>query len=167
MKTKKLIKFLIKNAKVNYFVIPLIVLTISFLGSQVTSRGLDWYEGLRFPEWVPSGAFIGTVWSVIYILTVIAVLIVWNTFEESKKFYWIIGLFIFNAFLNALWSFLFFGFNLILGAFIEMIFLEATIIALIVLAYKTNWKVSLLLLPYALWVAFASFLTLKIFLLNS
>lgn len=167
--------------KLNYLVIPLITIAVAVIGSSFTLTGEgSWYrEVLVQPDLTPPNWVFPIAWNTIFVLTTISALIVWNMGPAKKKFLWffdihkedkaysaIISLFVFNAILNVLWSYLFFGIQNILGAFIEIFFIEASLIALIILIYKKSKIASLLLLPYALWVGFATYLNYLILILN-
>ncbi|MBU1131573.1 tryptophan-rich sensory protein [Patescibacteria group bacterium] len=152
--------------KINYFIIPLITVLVSLSGSLLTNSGMDWYDTLNLPAVTPLGSFIGLVWTVIFILTAISALLVWNKAARDNRFKLIIILFIANALLNIFWSFLFFYQHLILAAVIEMIILEITVLILIYLIWKINKTASWLLAPYAVWVIFATYLAVQILLLN-
>lgn len=67
-----------------------------------------------------------------------------------------------NAILNVTWSALFFGNKLIFPAIYDALLLCLSVIFLVIAAWPISRIASLLLIPYALWVAFASFLTLTI-----
>jgi tryptophan-rich sensory protein len=183
------VKFLAKlksEFKWNYIFIPLVTVLVMLLGSYVTQGGMSWYDAelvkpsLNPPKWV-----FPIAWNVIFLLTTFSALIIWNTFpheaaglkrlmnvlfhredEEALRFRLIFWFFSLNAVLNVFWSWLFFSKRWILGAFIEMIFLQVTIWAIIFLSYKKNRGAALLLLPYAAWVLFATFLTWQIYALN-
>jgi len=68
--------------------------------------------------------------------------------------------------LNVFWSYLFFNQHQILASIIEMIILDTTVIVLILLLWPISKLASYLLMPYAVWVAFATYLTYQILLLN-
>jgi translocator protein len=152
--------------RLNYVIIPLFVFLFAFIGSLVTRQGMDWYEGLILPSFTPSGAIISSAWSIIFVLTAISVLIYWSRAYRNLRFVIVISIFIINAILNVLWSYLFFGLHFVGASILEMIFLEATIITLIVLIRRTSRIASILLYPYAIWVIFATFLAYNILLLN-
>ena len=153
--------------KPNYLVIPLVVFLTAFAGSLITSGGLEaWYQTINLPPWTPSGPIIGAAWTIIFILSAISALIVWNKFPRGEQFKRIICTFIANAFLNVLWSYLFFGKHLlswaVLGA-ASLFFSVALLIALI----RPNSKFAVMLLyPYAIWVLFATYLTFIVWTLN-
>ncbi|MCX6708598.1 MAG: tryptophan-rich sensory protein, partial [Candidatus Woesearchaeota archaeon] len=119
----------------NYIIIPLIAVIVAVVGGYLTSGDMAWYKTLKLPSVAPPGWFIGLVWNVIFILTTISVLIVWNTMQKSDNFSIIIGLFVVNALLNVFWSFLFFNQHLINAAMVEAGLLGFSVVALIVLIW--------------------------------
>jgi len=166
--------------KPNYVIIPLVTVLVSVVGSAFTTAGMMWYntEIIR-PELTPPNWIFPIAWTIIYILTTISALIVWNTRTLKKKFLLVFNkksedntfvlimvLFIVNAFLNVFWSLLFFTLRFMYAAFVEMMLLELTVVLLMILIYKRSKIASLLLLPYAVWVAFATYLTSQIIQLN-
>lgn len=167
--------------KANYILIPLVTVAVSFLGSYFTQIGMPWYDAeVLKPTLTPPMIAFPIAWTTIYILTTISALIIWNkgtadyqflwfSFHRkpTPKFIWLIALFVLNAILNTLWTYLFFAQRLMYEAFIEMLILEATIIAIMVLSWRMSKVSSLLLLPYLAWVGFASYLTYQIVQLNS
>lgn len=152
--------------KLNYIIIPLLVVAVSVTGSYFTSGGMEWYATISLPSWTPPGSVIGAVWTFIFILTAISIIIVWNKSERDDRFYFILTLFIVNGILNIGWSFIFFGMHWIAVAFFEAVLLGLTVLALIILIKPVNRLASLLLLPYFLWVSFASYLTYTIWQMN-
>ena len=154
--------------KIKYLIIILVVVGVSLAGGYATSLGLEsWYPSLKFPSFVPSGSFIGLVWTVIYILSAISAMIFFGKDRKKTENYSaVLTLFIANAILNLLWSFIFFAWHNIEWAFYEMLVLEATNLFLIIYSWKSSKISSVLLIPYLLWVGFASYLTLQILFLN-
>jgi translocator protein len=152
--------------KLNYILIPIVVFLTAWIGSTLTDPNSTWYKTLKLPSFAPPGYVIGIVWTVIFILCAISAIIMWNKIPHNNLFWWIIGIFIVNAILNIGWSLLFFNQHMILASIFEMIFLEASTIAIIILAWPLSRLAAGLLLPYAAWVAFATFLAMNIYNLN-
>lgn len=153
--------------KPNYLIIPLITIITASLGSWLTNRGLaTWYQTIKLPDWTPAGSVIGTVWTMIFVLSTISALIVWNRHYKGKNFWLIIVFFLINAGLNVLWSFLFFEAHLIGLAIFEAGLLGLSVIVLIILIWPLSVWAAILLLPYAFWVSFATYLTYNVWLLN-
>lgn len=151
-----------------YIISIVAVFLLSFLGSIITDYGMPWYDGINLPGFTPEGSVIGMIWSIIFILILISVLLFLKNNKEKKelRFNLIVSLFIANAVLNILWSALFFAWNLLFLSIIEMIVLNLTTLLLIVFLWKNNKVSSILLWPYFLWVAFATYLAYSIYLLN-
>jgi len=76
--------------------------------------------------------------------------------EQKTKVALLFGI---NFILNIWWSVLFFGLKLLQFAFVEVILFWISILALILFTRKISKKSAWLLVPYLVWVAFASVLT--------
>jgi len=152
--------------KLNYLIIPLIVLAVAWLGGQLTGSGMDWYRTIKLPSFTPPGSIIGLVWTIIFILSAISAIIFWNKTTTDNRFYWIIAIFIANAILNIAWSYLFFNQHLLGLATIEAAILDLSVIALILLLWPISKISAGLLVPYAGWAAFATYLTYLVWSLN-
>jgi tryptophan-rich sensory protein len=124
-----------------------------------------WYESLAKPDWTPPGFIFAPVWTVLYILMGIAAWLVWQRdgFGASRL---ALSFFIGQLVLNALWSFLFFGAQRPDLAYLEIVVLWVTILITTILFWREKPLAGILLLPYLLWVSFASFLNLAIWQLN-
>ncbi len=153
--------------KLNFLLIPLFTVLVAVSGSRFTSTGLQgWYQNINLPTWTPPGSVIGLVWTVIFILATLSALIVWNKWSHNDHFWWVVVIFVLNGFLNALWSYLFFGQHLIGAAIIEAALLGLSVAVLVVLIWpKSKWA-ALLLVPYAAWTIFATYLTYTVWWLN-
>jgi benzodiazapine receptor len=152
--------------RLNYIIIPLVTLATALLGGRLTSGGMGWYKSINLPTWTPPGAVIGAVWTVLFILAAISALLVWNRAPHDSLFWLIIAIFIVNAVLNVAWSWLFFGQHLLGGAIIEAGVLGLSVAALIIFIWPVSFIAAILLVPYFVWVAFATFLTYKVWSLN-
>lgn len=152
--------------KINYLAIPLITIVTAFTGSFITSLGLGWYETIQRPTWTPSGEIISAVWTILFVLATISALLFWNAKISDDRRHLICGLFVVNAFANITWSLLFFGNHLIGTAMLEAGFLGLETAGIILALWKISKSASILMIPYALWVFFATFLTYSIYVLN-
>lgn len=154
--------------KPSFFVIPLLAFLIVYVGRLLTKSATAWawYRSINLPEVTPPDWVFPIVWNSIFLLSAIAALLVWNNFVRTFSFWLIITLFLTNAFLNIFWTFLFFRHHLIGFALLDAIVLEIVTIALVVFIAKKSVWVSLLLLPYVAWVAFAIYLNYLILMLN-
>lgn len=155
--------------KLNYIVIPLVTFLTALSGSLLTSRGMRWYKTIKLPSWTPAGSVIGAVWTALFILAAICALIVWNSSlrsEQATRFTWILAIFIINAILNVGWSWLFFNQHWLAAAAAEAAALGLSILALVILIWPGSALAASLLIPYAAWVGFATFLTYTVWTLN-
>ena len=152
--------------KLNQIIIIAVVFSLSFIGGQFTSSGMDWYKTISLPSWTPPGSVIGIVWTVIYILTAISAMIVWKVFPRGKHFNIVAVLFVLNAVFNLAWSYIFFYNRMIGAAIFDSLAIEATLLILIPLIWKQSKAAAVLLVPYALWVGFATYLNYTIYVMN-
>jgi translocator protein len=153
--------------KPNYILIPLIAIVVAVGGSMLTGAGMEWYETtLMKPDLTPPKIAFPIAWNIIFVCTTVSALIIFNKAKKNKHYKILLVLFAANAILNVLWSYLFFGIGDVQAALIEMIFIEATIIALMALMWENFRLATVLLIPYLLWVGFATFLTYQILNLN-
>jgi len=135
------------------------------IGSLFTvSQIAGWYAELEKPSFNPPSWVFGPVWTVLYILMGVAFYFLWLHKDTISKKLQI--LFVIQLCLNALWSALFFFVHNPLIAYIDIILMWIMIVALIFDTRKIDRKISWLLVPYLVWVTFASFLNLAIFILN-
>lgn len=161
-------KITFMKIKLNYIIIPLVVIAVAIIGSYFTTPNIEsWYNFLTLPGIAPSGQVIGVVWTVLYVLIAASGLLFWNKSEKDKYFSLIVGIFLANAVLNAFWSYVFFSLNEIGWAVVVSAAMAITIYLLITLLYKRQKVASILLIPYALWVSFATYLNYLIWTLNS
>jgi benzodiazapine receptor len=136
------------------------------IGSLATFPAIPiWYAGLVKPDFVPPNWIFGPVWTLLYILMGLSLYIVWMKKDKRSKQI-AFTLFGFQLFLNSAWSVVFFGLHQPLVAVGVVIALLITIILNIVAFWPFSRRASYLLIPYALWVGFASALTISIAILN-
>ncbi len=153
--------------KPQHLIIPLVTILVAVIGSRFTSVGLaEWYGSIKLPPWTPPGGVIGAVWTTIFVLSTAAALIIWNAPAAKSKLPLFAAVFLLNAALNVAWSWLFFVQHRLALAAWEAVLLDLTCIALVVLAWPVSRLASALLMPYAAWVAFASYLTFTVARLN-
>ncbi|MFA5413417.1 MAG: TspO/MBR family protein [Patescibacteria group bacterium] len=152
--------------KMSFIFIPLAVFGVAAFGSWLTGGGMDWYKTINLPSFTPPGSVIGTVWTIIFILTAISALIFWQKAPRDKRFSWTATFFILNGAFNIFWSYLFFNRHWLGAAVWEAGFLGASVIVLIILIWPVSRLASTLIMPYAAWTTFATYLTYVIWSLN-
>lgn len=139
-------------------------LAIGALGSILTRKGMEAFTNVNQPKLSPPMWLFPVVWTILYILMGISAAMIYETRSEDRREALLIyGL---QLFMNFAWTVLFFGFGWYLAAFIWIVVLEAVIVITIATFAEIRPKACYLLVPYALWVAFAAYLNLGVYLLN-
>ena len=152
--------------KPNFFFIPLFVIITASAASYFADTGRSWYETINLPDWTPSGSVMVIAWTVIFILTSLSILIIWNKYSSEKKFGIIISLFVLNSVLIVGWNVLFFSHQLMGLAFLQAVLLIVNVFLLILLIWRFSPLAAYLLLPYSGWVLFSTVLTFNVWMLN-
>jgi translocator protein len=137
------------------------------LGTIATSQAIPtWYRGLRRPSWTPPGWIFGPVWTTLYTMMGVAAWLVWKAGWEKSSVRRGIGLFVGQLFLNAIWTPLFFGRRAFGAALIDLSLLWGMIVATGIQFYRVSRPAGLLMLPYLLWVSYASSLNAGVWWMN-
>ncbi|MDX2173428.1 MAG: TspO/MBR family protein [Bacteroidota bacterium] len=143
--------------------IPLIIGAISGIA---TASSVDtWFLTLHKPSFNPPNYLFGPVWTTLYILMGISFYLILQSSQDKLRTNAIV-IFCVQLFLNFWWSFIFFKFQLLGIAFIEIIFIWLSILLMIYIFRKINKTAAYLQIPYLLWVSFASILNGSIWWLN-
>lgn len=159
MPTSKFLKLAISLS------IPLVAAVI---GSVFTISSIPtWYSVLEKPSLNPPNWVFGPVWTILYLLMGYALFLVWTAKASSKNINKALKVFGLQLFLNMSWSGVFFGLHEILLGLINIVLLWLAIVWTMYEFSKISKKATYLLIPYLLWVSFASYLNLAILMLNS
>ena len=154
MKLKNVFKLIVS------LIAPLLV---GVIGSYFTMPSIaSWYANLAKPALNPPSWVFGPVWTLLYILMGVAAYLVWRKGIKNKAVQLTLAIFIFQLFLNSFWSLLFFGIHNPGVAFTEILSLWFAISALILASFQVSKLSAYLLIPYLLWVSFASYLNFAI-----
>lgn len=134
-------------------------------GFATTSSVNGWYAEIEKPSWNPPNWIFGPVWSLLYLMMAIAAWQVWRVAEPGSARL-ALGWFAAQLLLNVGWSILFFGLQQPGWAAIEIIALWLAIAITLVLFYRHSKLAGGLLVPYWLWVSFATALNVAIWSIN-
>ena len=156
------------KSKTLKLVLALVVCQLAgVVGSIFTVKAIPtWYASLNKPVFNPPNWIFGPVWIGLYLLMGISLYLVLTKEPRNpavKSALWVFGV---QLVLNAVWTRLFFGAKLPMLAFIEILVLWIFIILTIVKFRRVSRPAAYLLIPYLLWVSFASVLNLALWLLN-
>jgi len=154
--------------QINWLILILFIIGCNLLGAIGTfwtNADSDWYNNLNKPPFNPPSWLFAPVWIFLFSLMGIALYFVF--FSSSSQVRTIaLVLFVIQFVLNILWNYLFFGAHNPLFALIEIVFLLILIILTSVYFFKSNILSGALMIPYVLWVGFASFLNYSIWRIN-
>lgn len=150
-------KFLISIA------IPLLVGGFSAL---ITMGDMGIYKEITRPPLSPPSWVFPVVWAILYFLMGVSLYLVWNKqdiYADKRKAYL---LFCLQLFLNFIWSPVFFTARSYLLAFVILVLLIITVAFMIAAFYEIDKRAGVLQIPYLIWLLFAAYLNMAIYVLN-
>lgn len=155
-----------KNIK-PYVISILIPLAVGGLAAWLTMDSMDVYAKINQPPLAPPGWLFPIVWGILYVLMGISSALVFKnetaSLQEKSSALKVYGL---QLIVNFFWSIIFFNMQNYLFAFIWLMLLWVLIIVMIVRFVRIKPIAGYLQIPYLLWVTFAAYLNLMIYLLN-
>ncbi len=125
----------------------------------------EWYPDIRKPSWTPPDWLFGPVWTLLFLLMAVSAWVFWGR-ACGRALRVGLGLFLGQLALNALWSGLFFAARSPGLAFAEIVVLWAAIAATLMTFGRVSAVAAGLLVPYLLWVTYATVLNGAIWVLN-
>lgn len=147
-----------KYLSLSIWIISLV--TVGFIMGQLTKANVDtWYMQLNLAPLTPPNYLFGIVWSILYVMLGVTG---WLIFCENCKPV-IKTLFLIQLLLNWCWTPLFFHFHLL---FLAMLCLITIIILVKIIVIKAEKLIKILLTPYLIWLLYALYLNIYIWLYN-
>jgi len=135
------------------------------LGALVTVASIgSWYQSIEKPFFTPPSWVFGPAWTVLYLMMGFAAFLIWKADHSLKKM--ALGIFAAQLVLNALWSPAFFGLESPILGLVIIIPLWVLILMCIKIFFLINKTAAYLMVPYILWVSFATLLNVSIWYLN-
>lgn len=152
--------------RMTYLVAIILTTMIGIMSGRTTSSKIEtWYATLQKPVWQPPNWLFGPVWTVLYTLMGIALARLWLAPAGRMRTIALI-LFAVQLVLNALWSPVFFNLEQLGWALVVIVLLVVAIGALMIVSYRVDPIATYLLIPYLVWVLFATALNGSIWQLN-
>ncbi len=143
------------------------VAAVSVLGSWATLPNIPtWYEGLAKPPLIPPNGVFGPVWTVLYALMAFAIWRVLSAHPAMPGRGRAVALFYIQLALNGLWSWSFFAAHSPAAGLVNILVLDAAVIATILLFRRIDRLAAWCLVPYLAWIAFATYLNAGVLILN-
>ncbi len=135
------------------------------IGSVFTAGEIEgWYATLNQPFWTPPNYVFGPVWITLYTLMGIAAYLVSRSPKLGK--YPVLWLFVAHLIVNTFWTIAFFGLHELLLAVFVIVLLAGLIALLMRLFWRYSRMATYLLVPYLLWVLYATSLSIGYLALN-
>jgi tryptophan-rich sensory protein len=147
---------------------PVCINIPGIIGALFTVKSIPgWYNKLRRPALNPPNWIFGPVWTVLYTMIGFSGYLIWSMEGEfSNKYSYAWTMFFTQLFFNFIWTPLFFGMHFVFLAFLDILLMDIFIYLNISAFYSIFPLAGLLLIPYAIWVAFASYLNFSFWILN-
>lgn len=147
-----------------YIISILIALAVGGLSAFLTRGNMNIYDEIQIPPLSPPTWLFPIVWSILYILMGISSATVYESGDQRKT--GALRIYALQLIVNFFWSLIFFNMRAFGFASIWLVLLLALVIWMICLFAKINKKAAYLQIPYVLWLLFALYLTVGVFLLN-
>lgn len=156
------------KTKRSYDLLGLVVWLAITFGVAFTASQFEpgaWYGGIAKPTWTPPGWIFGPVWGLLYLSMAVAAWLVWRERANKPVGLPLVG-YLLQLAVNGLWSWLFFGRQMIVTALVDLLVLVLLVIVTLVLFLRVKRIAGLILIPYLAWISFAAALNFQIWRLN-
>lgn len=145
----------------------LICETTGITSGLIANTGMNaWFDALNKPSWNPPAFLFAPVWTFLYLLMGISLWLIWKSAAPVPQKSNAIILFSLQLFLNFWWSIIFFKFHSPAVALVDIILMLILILLTIISFSKLSKPAAWLLVPYIVWVSFATILNYTIWVLN-
>jgi translocator protein len=124
------------------------------------------YLALELPTWAPPQDAFGLVWPVLYLLIAAAAWRVWRVAHGAAPARTELSLWLAQLVVNAAWPGVFFGLEAFGPAIVVIVVLDLLVVATIVAFARRDRSAALLLVPYLLWILYATALNVAVWQLN-
>ncbi len=135
-----------------------LVLTYAIGSGLWVNTGDNWYRSLNAPKWQPPDFIFGVIWPYNFIVLGVAAVNVSQRLSTG----WVItylSIFAVSIACALTWAYQFYQPHNLSAASIALTLVAILTIPLLIIAFKVSVGIGLLLVPYQLWVAIASFLS--------
>ena len=154
--------------KIKPYVISIaIALAVGGLSALFTKNNMEMYGNIAKPPLSTPGWVFPVAWGILYVLMGIGAAQIYinrsGKEEDARSALFVYGL---QLLVNFFWSIIFFNMQAFLFAFIWLIILWVLVIVMIIMFKRVNKTAAYIQIPYLLWVTFAGYLTLAVYILN-
>lgn len=150
-----------------FLVCAALCLGIGYVGGLSTRPSIPtWYASLAKPWWTPPNIAFPIVWTTLYAMMAVSLWLLWDRTADSAQRTRAITLFLVQLAFNALWSPVFFAWHLVWPAFAIIVVMIVLVVLTIRSAWDINRPAAWLLVPYLMWISYASTLNAGIGIMN-
>lgn len=145
----------------------IVCLAPGLVGSVITAKAIPtWYAFLSKPAFTPPNWLFAPVWTALYVMMGVALFLIWRKGLDYPGAKTAIVLFFVQLILNGLWTPVFFGLRSPLGGLAVILVLWVAILVTFIKFFPISRTAAGLLIPYEIWVTYASALNFGVYLLN-
>ncbi len=142
----------------------LVSLGVGGLASLATKDSMQVYKFINLPPFAPPSTVFPIVWTILYTLMGISAYMIYESSSKLRSA--ALSVYAFQLVVNFIWPLLFFNGRMFSAAFVCLVVLWLLVLWMITLFYKIKSWAAYLQIPYILWLTFAAYLNLNVFLLN-
>ena len=143
-----------------------IPLLVGGLASFLTRGGMGVFMQLNQPPLSPPGWVFGVVWTILYILMGVSSYLVIQSGAEEEEINKALSVYVYQLIVNFLWPTFFFNFGWFFFAFLWLVLLWVLVFIMIRRFYNISKLAGILQIPYLIWLTFAAYLNLGVWILN-
>lgn len=147
---------------VSFLVLTLLPLAVGFLSYYITKNNMALYDTINKPPLSPPSWLFSVIWSVLYLLMGVSSFLVYKNARRIGPLF----IYFLSLFANFFWSIVFFNWREFGFSFVWLALLWVLILFTIIDYCKVSKPAAVLQIPYLLWVTFAGYLNLAIWILN-
>lgn len=155
------------NIKLKQLIIAILVpLAVGGAAAFLTRDSMIIFDAVRKPPLAPPRWVFPVAWTALYILMGVCSYLVWASDASAPRKDRALSLYGMQLAVNFLWSFLFFALQMYLASFLWLLLLWVLVAVTIALFYHISRSAGKLMIPYLLWLTFAAYLNLGVYILN-
>jgi translocator protein len=152
-------------------IIIIIPLLISFILQRINPLfGVNtqnkWYRNLKKPDLQPPGYVFGIAWTIIYLLIGYSIYLFTFYYKNITLYNMALIIFLIQMFLNYSWTYVLNKYENLRLSFYHILMITLLVILNVIIFNRINKKIGLLLVPYMLWLLFASYLSYNLVIIN-
>jgi len=156
-----------KNKFISLLGFLALIIVVQIIGSAATFSSVQsWYPTINKVAWNPPAWVFGPVWTALYIMIALSGWRVWVSIGKNQLKHSAMHWYFFQLFINLMWSVLFFGLKNPMAGLLDILILLASIAITIRKFLRIDRLAATLLIPYLIWVCYASTLNAGIVYLN-